>query len=113
MWGRFATCLWEAGRLQTCPTEHPLDVGQVCNLPLGSWQVANLPHGAIHMTTRRDFIKTTLAGSGVMAWGLSVPTFLSRAAAAAPETGKKGSKDTILVVVELTGGNDGLNTVVP
>jgi len=58
---------------------------------------------------RRDFLKT----AGLIAWGLSVPTFLSRTALAAPKNGQKGSKDTILVVVELTGGNDGLNTVVP
>src|SRR4051794_29625192 len=63
--------------------------------------------------TRRDFLKTTIASSGVVAWGLTVPAFLSRAAAAAPRAGAKGAKDTILVVVELTGGNDGLNTVVP
>ncbi len=38
----------------------------------------------------------------------AMPAFLRRAAAAAGE-----SQDTILVVVQLTGGNDGLNTVVP
>ncbi len=59
--------------------------------------------------SRRDFLKT----SGLVAWGLSVPTFLGRTAHAAGAPGKKGNKDTILVVVELTGGNDGLNTVVP
>jgi uncharacterized protein (DUF1501 family) len=42
-----------------------------------------------------------------------VPTFVSRTALAAGPPGKKGGKDTLLVVVELTGGNDGLNTVVP
>src|SRR5690348_4805010 len=63
--------------------------------------------------SRRDFLKTTFASSGVVAWGLSVPTFLSRTAGAAAPVGARGSKDTILVVVELTGGNDGLNTVVP
>src|SRR3954469_16126950 len=61
------------------------------------------------LTNRRSFLQT----AGLVAWGLNVPAFLSRTAAAAPMLGKKGSKDTILVVVELTGGNDGLNTVIP
>src|SRR5262245_47837300 len=61
------------------------------------------------LNNRRDFLKT----AGLVAWGLSVPAFVSRTSAAAPPMGKKGSKDTILVVVELTGGNDGLNTVIP
>src|SRR5262245_14181762 len=59
--------------------------------------------------TRRDFLKT----SGLVAWGLTVPTFLSRTARAAPTADKPGAKDTLLVVVQLTGGNDGLNTVIP
>src|SRR5262245_32937442 len=59
--------------------------------------------------TRRDFLKT----SSLLAWGVSVPSFLSRTALAAPAADKPGAKDTILVVVQLTGGNDGLNTVVP
>lgn len=63
--------------------------------------------------TRRDFLKTTVASSGMVAWGGAVPTFLGRTAAAAPANGRPGSADTILVVVELTGGNDGLNTVIP
>jgi uncharacterized protein (DUF1501 family) len=62
---------------------------------------------------RRDFLKSSLASAGVVSWGLSVPAFLSRTAAAAPAAGKPGAKDTILVVLELSGGNDGLNTVVP
>src|SRR4051812_39256436 len=61
------------------------------------------------MLNRRAF----LASSGVVAWGATLPTFVSRTAAAAPALDKRGAKDTILVVVELTGGNDGLNTVVP
>ena len=65
------------------------------------------------MTHRRDFLKASLAGTGLVTWGLSVPRFLARTAAAAPNADKAGARDTILVVVELTGGNDGLNTVVP
>jgi uncharacterized protein (DUF1501 family) len=41
------------------------------------------------------------------------PTFLARTALAAPNATSQGAKDTILVVVQLTGGNDGLNTVIP
>src|SRR5437773_1803231 len=62
---------------------------------------------------RREFLKTSLASAGVVTWGLSMPTFLKRTAAAAPLSDKPGAKDTILVVVELNGGNDGLNTVIP
>ncbi|MFO0808841.1 MAG: DUF1501 domain-containing protein [Gemmataceae bacterium] len=59
--------------------------------------------------TRRDFLK----GSSLAAFGLSVPTFLAKTALAAPQAGTPGAKDTVLVVVQLTGGNDGLNTVIP
>src|SRR4051812_25876304 len=61
---------------------------------------------------RRDFLKVGLSGS-LVAWGAGVPGFVSRTAHAAPDASKRGARDTILVVVELTGGNDGLNTVVP
>src|SRR5215472_16581303 len=62
---------------------------------------------------RRDFLKSSLAGAGLVAWGLNAPGFLNRTAAAAPTADKAGANDTILVVIELTGGNDGLNTVIP
>jgi uncharacterized protein (DUF1501 family) len=62
---------------------------------------------------RRDFLKSSMASAGVVAWSLGVPGFIRRTANAAPPSHQAGAKDTVLVVVELTGGNDGLNTVVP
>ncbi len=56
------------------------------------------------MFTRRDFLK----GTSLLALGGTVPEFLARTARAA-----EPGKDTVLVVVEMTGGNDGLNTVIP
>jgi len=43
----------------------------------------------------------------------AVPNFLGRAVAQTPQAQRQGARDTILVVVQLTGGNDGLNTVIP
>src|SRR5437764_14475912 len=59
--------------------------------------------------TRRDFLKST----GLVALGLNAPLFVSRTAALAAPGHKPGARDTILVVVELNGGNDGLGTVIP
>jgi uncharacterized protein (DUF1501 family) len=60
-------------------------------------------------TTRRDFFRTTLRGSSLIALAPTVPGFLARTArAAAPE-----AEGRVLVVVQLDGGNDGINTVVP
>jgi uncharacterized protein (DUF1501 family) len=62
-------------------------------------------------THRRDFLKSSLAASTLVSMGAStVPGFLSRSAAAAADT---KNNERILVVVQLLGGNDGLNTVVP
>lgn len=58
------------------------------------------------MQHRRDFLKTT----SLIGMGTVIPTFLAKTALAAPTT---GAKDTILVVIQMTGGNDGLNTVIP
>lgn len=60
-------------------------------------------------TTRRTFLKSTLGASAVMSFGGTIPRFLIEAAARESTAGD----ETILVVIQLTGGNDGLNTVVP
>src|SRR5262249_5723325 len=67
------------------------------------------PLRSLPMTTRRDFLKT----STLLGFGGTVPAFLGNTALAAPNAEKSGAKDTVLVVVQLTGGNDGVNTVVP
>lgn len=61
-------------------------------------------------TTRRDFLKTAGQSTAVLSLSGAAPTFLlsASAAQAAPTKG-----ETVLVVVQLSGGNDGLNTVVP
>jgi uncharacterized protein (DUF1501 family) len=71
----------------------------------------------ITLQTRRQFLRTTVLGSA-LSW--TVPAFLantfsalqSQAADSATQiaTGKDG---TILVVLQMAGGNDGINTVVP
>ena len=61
--------------------------------------------------SRRDFLKTSLATSTLLSLGPAVPTFLANTAKAA--TAKRNDGDTVLVVLQLAGGNDGLNTVVP
>src|SRR5438552_12633161 len=60
------------------------------------------------MPTRRQFLTGMLKGSSLLALGSVVPQFVANTARAA-QTGK----DTVLVVIEMSGGNDGLNTVIP
>jgi uncharacterized protein (DUF1501 family) len=69
------------------------------------------------LTTRRDFLRTTILGSA-LSW--TVPSFVAQTfqalqaqtdgALTQVRTGKDGP---ILVLLQLAGGNDGLNTVVP
>src|SRR5271167_3884296 len=71
----------------------------------------------ITLQTRREFLRTTVLGSA-LSW--TVPAFLadtfsalqSQAADSATQivTGKDA---TILVVLQMAGGNDGINTIVP
>ncbi len=60
------------------------------------------------MLSRRQFLTRSLQGASLLTLSSVVPQFIARTARAA-EVGK----DNILVVVEMNGGNDGLNTVIP
>ncbi len=71
----------------------------------------------ITLKTRREFLRSTMLGSAV-AW--TVPTFLANTFSAlhaeAADSATQittGRDSTILVVLQMAGGNDGLNTVVP
>src|SRR5262245_41130208 len=59
---------------------------------------------------RRELLRR---GSLLVALGLTAPTWVARAAAAASEPAPAGGRTKVLVVVQLGGGNDGLNTIVP
>ena len=71
----------------------------------------------ITLQTRRQFLRTTVLGSAI-SW--TVPAFLadtfsvlqSQAADSATQI-VTGKDSTILVVLQMAGGNDGLNTVIP
>jgi uncharacterized protein (DUF1501 family) len=62
---------------------------------------------------RRDLLRTGMAGLGIGAMGTTfrAPSLFGRAAEAMAAQAADNGK--ILVVLELSGGNDGLNTVVP
>jgi uncharacterized protein (DUF1501 family) len=62
-------------------------------------------------TTRREFLGLSGKGIGLLAFSRFAPEFLvqsTRAATPAPEKDR-----SILVLVQLAGGNDGLNTLIP
>src|SRR5689334_7910127 len=69
------------------------------------------------LKTRREFLRTSVLG-GALSW--SVPAFLANtfsalhadAADSATQTAT-GRDSNILVILQMAGGNDGLNTVVP
>src|SRR5262249_8788639 len=58
--------------------------------------------------TRRHFLRASLATAPLVALAPTVPLFVARAAQAGEKCAGR-----VLVVVELVGGNDGINTVVP
>ena len=60
------------------------------------------------MHSRRDFLERSLKASSLFALGGTVPMFVANTAHAA-----EAGKETVLVVLQLNGGNDGLNTIVP
>ena len=60
-----------------------------------------------HSIKRRQFLTQAAVGSAVVTFGANVPSVLCNAA----ENAK--SDQRVLVVIEMAGGNDGLNCVVP
>ena len=59
--------------------------------------------------SRRQFLSSAAGSTALVALSRAVPGFLLHAA----EQQAKSSGQQILVVVQLSGGNDGLNTIVP
>ncbi len=64
-------------------------------------------------TSRRELLKVGLSSAAVVSLSGTLPAFMSQFAFGAPATNPSVSNDNILVVVQLSGGNDGLNTVIP
>ena len=62
--------------------------------------------------TRRELLRMGLGSSTLLACGGGVPAFLARSAAALADAGP-ATDGRVLVILQLDGGNDGLNSVVP
>lgn len=61
--------------------------------------------------TRRDFLRASGGALGVIAFSGFAPSLLARAALT--QTPRAERDRTILVLIQLAGGNDGLNTIIP
>ena len=61
--------------------------------------------------TRREFMKLSSAGIGLISFGHFAPEFVVNSARASTPLPEKDR--SILVLVQLAGGNDGLNTLIP
>ncbi len=71
--------------------------------------MANSPFN--YPATRREFLRQSAGGLGLIAFSSVAPAFLTNSVMAKVP---KAEKDrSILVLIQLAGGNDGLNTVVP
>jgi len=63
--------------------------------------------------TRRDVLKAGLGSFAALSVGTSVPLLVPRMAMAKTAADAKATRENVLVILQLTGGNDGLNTLVP
>jgi uncharacterized protein (DUF1501 family) len=63
--------------------------------------------------SRREMFKVGLGGLSVVSLSGTIPAFLTKFAFADTPSTQPTADDNILVVVQLSGGNDGLNCVVP
>jgi uncharacterized protein (DUF1501 family) len=63
--------------------------------------------------TRRDLLRLGLGSAALLACGATVPTFLANSAHVLAAEPTKDAEGRVLVVLQLDGGNDGLNTVAP
>src|SRR5436305_14186104 len=64
-------------------------------------------------TSRRNLLKVGLSSLPVISLAGTMPAFVSQFAFAESAQRPDQANDNILVVLQLTGGNDGLNTVIP
>ncbi|TWU54704.1 hypothetical protein Poly51_34230 [Rubripirellula tenax] len=58
--------------------------------------------------SRRKFLRTTVGSAAAIGVGAALPKCFAEAA-----SGRSNTTERILVVVQMSGGNDGLNTIVP